>query len=485
MVGEKANIGKARGFFLGILLSILCSCTVGPRYKPVSLADESWKWKKQELTDSTFNNVQERPKMATKIPDNWWSVFDDDTLNQLVQKALDANPNLRTSLYRIAESRSLLTQAKANYYPILSIDPYANKTQLSGNRPNQISTNSLPSLQLTTIAVPLDLSYEIDVWGKYRNAVRGAQANVQATQADYEVVKLSLASDVASNYMMLRFYDAQIDLFIRSLQLRKENLNLVKEQYKAGLISQLDVSQAEIEMNTVESQLSEAKRNRTGTENAISLLCGSPSTSFAIVPQNALPKTPLIPLEVPSELVQRRPDIVEVEQQLIYANAQIGVANAAFFPSIKLSGSAGYLSSRIDNLFSTHSTTWLGGVNVSIPIFTGGRNIGAKAAAEARVNETRAMYEQRVLTALKEVQDALINVERRAEQIAIQQRAVQSSQKAAQISKELYKAGLTTYINVVVADRSVLDAQNTLLNVSSQQLLYSVYLIKAMGGGWK
>ncbi len=482
---EKRGSRKSWNVLGGSFLLILYACQVGPRYKGVAKLDETLQWKKEALSDSSLRNVRQATKDTNGMPQDWWTVFEDDTLNELVKKALDVNPNVRTAYYRMMEARALVTQAKANFYPGVSIDPYASKTRLSGNRPNQINTNSLPALQLTTFAIPLDVSYELDVWGKFRQTVRGAEANLEASRADYEVMKLGLASDVVSSYIQLRFYDTQIDLFAQSLRLRKENMDLVMGQFKAGLNSQLDVAQAEIEMTNVESQLSEAKRNRTGMENAISLLCGDLPLQFYVPSRKGLPKTPLVPLEIPSELVKHRPDILEAEQLLINANAQVGVANSYFFPSIKLSGSAGYLSARLDNLISPNSTTWLGGVNVSIPIFTGGRNTGVRAAAQARVNEFQFQYQQRVLTALREVQDALVNVERRAEQIAIQQRAVQSSQNASQISKELYKAGLTTYVNVVIADRSVLDAQNTLLNVACQRLLYTVYLIKALGGGWE
>jgi NodT family efflux transporter outer membrane factor (OMF) lipoprotein len=198
-----------------------------------------------------------------------------------------------------------------------------------------------------------------------------------------------------------------------------------------------------------------------------------------------LPRVPAIPLEVPSDMLQNRPDIVEAEQQLIYANAQIGIASAAFLPSVKLSAaSAGFLSSRFDNLFDRQSVTWIGGVGVSIPLFAGGRNIAQKTVAEARLKESESTYKQVVLNAFREVEDALVNIQYRAQQASVQQKALSSARLSSDMSKELYKKGLTTYVNVIIADRAVLDAQNTYISITGQRLLYSISLIKALGGGW-
>ncbi|HSY60241.1 MAG TPA: TolC family protein [Cytophaga sp.] len=215
------------------------------------------------------------------------------------------------------------------------------------------------------------------------------------------------------------------------------------------------------------------------------MLCGIPTMNFTIAPHAGLPQVPAIPLEIPSDLLQRRPDIAEAEQQLIYANAQIGVAQAAFFPSVKLTGaSAGFLSSRFDNLFERQSTTWLAGVGVSIPVFTGGRNAAQRTIAEARLKESELAYRQVVLNAFREVQDAMANLEYRTQQSVVQQKALAFATSSADMSKELYKKGLTTYLNVIVADRAVLDAQNAFIVTTGQRLIYSISLIKALGGGW-
>ncbi len=279
--------------------------------------------------------------------------------------------------------------------------------------------------------------------------------------------------------------DNQIRLFEDALKLRYDNLNLTRSQYSSGITTKLDVVQAEIEAATVEAQIIDARRTRALAENAIAVLCGVPVMNLKIPTHHGLPNVPSIPLEVPSDLLQRRPDIIEAEQQIVSANAQIGVAKAAFFPSVKISaGSYGFLSSKLDNLFAKQSQTWIGTVGISIPVFTGGRNTAQKNVAEARLKEMESTYKQVVQNAFREVQDALANIEYRAQQSEVQQKALTSARSSADMSKELYKKGLTTYINVIVADRTVLDAENSYIAITGQRLLYSISLIKALGGGW-
>ena len=475
------------------LLSVLAGCSVGPRYRRPAVSDETWVWKDQIIkdtstsisADSTLDAIDYNANDTLTLASKWWMIFKDDTLDQLIQTAFNNNPNLRTSALRIMESRGMIDVARANYYPIITLDPNISRNQLSGNRPNQFSNGSLPQLTLTTITVPLNMSYELDVWGKFRRSVESAQATMRATQADYEVIKLSLSADLASNYFALRLIDRQIQLYTNALKLRNDNLVLTRSQYQAGLTSKLDVVQAEIEAATVESQLIDANRTRALSENAIAVLCGVPVMNFNIAPHPGLPKVPPVPMEIPSDLLQRRPDIVEAEQQLMYANAQIGVAQANFLPSVKLTGaSGGFLSSRFDNLFERQSTTWLVGVGVSIPVFTGGRNIAQKSIAETRLKESESAYKQVVLTAFREVQDAMANIEYRTQQTAVQQKTLTFAQSSSDMSKELYKSGLTTYVNVIIADRAVLDAENALIAATGQRILYSISLIKALGGSW-
>ncbi len=474
------------------LSAVIFSCKVGPSYQRPSVLDDSRSWKNQTLEDTSFVKTenpfaleQSVGKDSIRIDYQWWKVFEDDTLNQLIDKAFSSNPTLKTAGYRIMESRQLVTTARANYYPVISVDPNINRNQLSANRPSQVSTGSLPALTLTTISVPLDMSYELDVWGKFRRGVESAKANMAVSEADYQVIRLGLTADIATNYFMLRLIDSQIQLFTNALKLRNENLKLTQDQYKAGIITQLDVNQAASEAGIVESQLIDSKRTRALSENAIAILCGIPVMNLAIAPRTGLPTVPLIPLEVPSDLLQRRPDLVEAEQQVISANAQVGIAQAAFFPSVKLSAaSAGFLSSKTENLFDRQSQTWIGGVGISIPIFTGGRNTSQKEAAAARLKEAESAYRQVVLNAFREVQDAMVNIQYRSQQSGVQQKLLETARTTSTMSKELYKSGLTTYINVIVADRAVLDAENTYILITGQRLFNSISLIKSLGGGW-
>jgi len=496
-----------KGFIYLSLIAVVTACKVGPAYKRPAVVDASLQWKNQIVVDTishTKKNHSTENKVATvtttpntnssvkvaqrdsgKLDMQWWNLFEDETLNDLIQKAFTNNPNLKTAAYRIMELRGLVGTAKANYYPTISFDPNETKTLLSGNRPSPVGSTALTPLHQTTITMPLDMSYEIDVWGKYRRGVESAKASMMATQADEQVIKLGLAADVASNYFNLCLIDNQIKLYVDALTLRNENVKLTQSQYQAGIASKLDVTQAEIESATVQSQLIDARRNRALAENAIAVLCGMPAMSLQIATHEGLPFVPFIPLEVPSDLLERRPDIVEAEQQIVSANAQVGVAQAAFFPTVKISATSfGYLSSKYDNLFNTQSQNYLGTVGISVPLFTGGRNSSQKKVAEARLKETESAYKQVVQNAFREVQDALANIEYRTQQSEAQQKALVAAHSSADMSKELYKKGLTTYINVIVADRAVLDAENTYIGITGQRLLHAVSLIKAMGGGW-
>ncbi|MDB5273972.1 MAG: efflux transporter outer rane subunit [Chitinophagaceae bacterium] len=480
-------------FFL-LIVCLLCACSVGRHYERPHVLDDSWTWKNQVIRDTatayTPSDIVEETLTwnndSLKFNNKWWLVFGDDSLNQLIQTAFDSNPTLKNAAFRIMESRGMLASARSYYYPTITFDPNISRQQLAANRPSPIGSNQLPEVRYTTINVPLDMSYELDVWGKFRRSSEAAEATLRATQADYEVVKLNLSADIASNYFNLRLIDNQIQLYTNSLALRNNNLKLTSSQYNAGITTKLDVVQAEIEASTVESQLIEARRSRAVSENAIAVLCGIPVMNLRITARKGLPVVPKIPLEIPSDLLQHRPDIVEAEQNLIAANAQIGVADAAFFPSVKVTAaSAGFQSSRFDNIFQRQSQTWIGGVGLSIPIFTGGRNIANKNIAEARYKESQAAYQQVVLNAFREVQDAMTNIEYRSQQSTVLKKVLNSAHTSADMSKELYQKGLTTYINVITADRAVLDAENSYISVTGQRLLYSISLIKALGGGWK
>jgi multidrug efflux system outer membrane protein len=474
---------------LSVLMVLVGAACVGPRYQRPAVVDDAMSWKNQTVLDTAI--VRQPPLATAQRPDTfrlesqWWKLFKDDTLTALIETAFANNPTLKNAAYRIMEARALVGNARANYYPVVTLDPSINRNKLSADRPSQVSTGRLPALTLTTISVPLDMSYEFDVWGKFRRGVQATQASLLATEADHEVVKLGLATDIATNYFNLCLIDNQIQLFSNALKLRNANLNLTRSQYDAGLTTKLDVVQAEIEAATVEAQVIDSRRMRALTENAIALLCGVPAPQLKIGPHVVLPGVPFVPPEMPSDLLRRRPDIVEAEQQMVSSNALIGVAEAAFLPSVKLSAaSAGFLSSQFQNLFSHQSETWIGGIGISIPLFTGGRNIAQKDIAVAHLKESQAAYQEIVQTAFREVQDAMANIDYRAQQSEVQLKALSAARATADMSKELYKKGLTTYINVIVADRDLLDAENTFITITGQRLLYTITLIKALGGGW-
>jgi len=287
------------------------------------------------------------------------------------------------------------------------------------------------------------MSYELDVWGKYRRGVESAKANQLATEADLQVIKLGLSTDLVTNYFMLRLIDSQIQLYSQALTLRRDNLNLTQGQYDAGIATMLDVTQAKTEVYTVESQLIDSKRTRALNENAIAVLCGIPAMNLRIYVRTGLPYVPLIPLEVPSDLLHGRPDIVEAEQQMVSANAQVGIAQTAFLPSVRLTAtSAGFLSSKFENLFESHSQTWIGGVGVSIPVFTGWKTVAQKNAAIARLKESESTYRNVILNAFREVQDAMANIDYHSQQSVMQQKVVDGARTYLHLIQGIVPHGL-------------------------------------------
>ena len=475
------SAGAAAGIASVLLFSVVTTAhanwlTIGPDFRsPTNSVPTAYKaselgsWKQGQPLDNV-------PK------GNWWEVFDDTNLNALEAQALRANQELKAAVARVEQARDAARVARSDLLPTLDLAPSYNRQRYSPN-----AEPSFGNLTANTFSTPLDLSYEIDLWGRVRRGFESARADAQASLAEYYNVLLTLQSDVAQNYFALRSLDAEIATVTDTVELRREQVKLVRGRYEGGIGSQLEVAQAETELATTEAEAASLAQRRAELENGIAILIGLNPSGFHLSARGAdnwAPQPPEIPAGLPADLLERRPDVAAAERQLASANAKIGVAKAAFFPVLTLTGSGGYVSADIDNLFNWSSRTWSVGPSLSLPIFAGGRNRANYHRSQAAYAEQVALYWQQVLVAFGDIEDSLADIHYLADQAAAQERAVASARRAADLAEDRYRSGIVSYIEVVDANRDALTAERDNAQLAGQRLIASVRLIKALGGGW-
>jgi outer membrane protein, multidrug efflux system len=373
--------------------------------------------------------------------------------------------------------------ARSEFLPTLNFDPSYTRERYSPNE-----NPPFGAITADTYHVPLDLSYEVDLWGRVRRSFESARADAQATVADFYNVLLGLQADVAQNYFALRALDAEIATVAGTVDLRKEQVRLVRSRFEGGIGNELDVKRAETELATTEADAADLARRRTEIENAIAILVGANPSGFqmpALTSTNWNPQPPEIPAGLPADLLERRPDVAIAERQLASANAKIGIAKAAFFPVLTLTGSGGYLSADVNTLFKWDSRTWTLGPSLSLPLFAGGRNLANYRRSKSAFEEAVAHYRQQVLVAFGDVENSLSGTRHLIDQAAAQQRAVASSQRAVELAMQRYRSGIVNYIEVVDASRDALQAERGNAQLAGQRLVAAVQLIKALGGGWQ
>jgi hydrophobe/amphiphile efflux-1 (HAE1) family protein/NodT family efflux transporter outer membrane factor (OMF) lipoprotein len=472
---------SATGIVTLILLLTIVSAkanwsTVGPDYKsPTNAVPPNYK-----AVD--FGNWKQGRPLDNVPKGNWWEIFGDTNLNVLESQAILANQQLKAAVARVDQARATARIARSDLMPYLSLDPSFEREAFSQNAKPDFNVATA-----NTFAVPLDLSYEVDLWGRVRRQFESAHADAQASLADFYNVLLTLQSDVAQNYFALRSLDAEIATVNGTIGLRHEQVRLVHSRFAGGIGSDLDVAQAETELATTEAEAASLAHQRDELENAIAILVGENPSNFKLAASNDPnwnPAPPEIPAGLPSDLLERRPDIAQAERQLASSNAKIGVAKGSFFPVLTLTGSAGYLSGDVSSLFSWDSRTWSIGPSLSLPIFAGGRNRATYKHSQAAFQESVALYRQQVLVAFGDVEDNLSGIYHFAVQEEAQQRAVTSATRAQQLATERYRAGIVAYIEVVDASRDTLTAERANAQLAGQRLIASVQLIKALGGGW-
>jgi multidrug efflux system outer membrane protein len=417
---------------------------------------------------------------APVLPQEWWKIFNDPELNALEAQAVQANQDLKRAVARVTEARAIARVSKADLYPNISAGAAYTRSHQSENR-----DYVTPKIDSDDFSTSFDLSYEVDIWGRVRRSVEAASADYAATQADLQVVLLTLTADVARSYQQLRSLDNERAVIEATIALRKDTVQLQETRSKGGLINEVDVTRARTEQANVEAELQAVIRQRTQIEHALAVLSGQPPASFSVAAKTTADLPPEIPVGLPSELLQRRPDVVEAEQNLEAANARIGVAKAAFFPTIKLTGAAGYASADLGSLVDWPSRFAQFGPSITVPIFQGGRNKANLQAAEARYNQEVAIYRGAILNAFREVEDSLSDLSTLASQGEAVARALTSSRDTVNLANERYQRGLTSYLDVVDAQRAALQAERQDAQLRGQRAVSTILLAKALGGGWE
>ncbi|HET6179934.1 MAG TPA: efflux transporter outer membrane subunit [Candidatus Sulfotelmatobacter sp.] len=467
---------------LVLLFVALEGCTVGPKYvKPTVPSTSTYK---EEPPASFKESDQWQPAHPGDQAGrgNWWEVFGDPQLNRLEEQIASSNQSLKVAEARFREARAAIRFNRAAQFPTISTAPgasYVKSSDFSPNFPTKIQQSSKGDFEL-----PIELSYELDLWGRVRRSVAAAREEAQATAADYETAKLSLEGELALDYFELRSADAQKQLLDDTVKAYTDNLHLTLNRFKGGVAPKADVAQAQTQLDTTRVQDTDVTVQRAQFEHAIAILIGKPPAEFTLAAAPLSYQPPNTPIGLPSELLQRRPDIAAAERRVAEANQQIGIARAAYFPTVTLGGTAGFSGSQGSNWFSWPSGFWAVGPTLAQTLFDAGRRRATSESARANYDASVATYRQTSLTAFQEVEDnvaALRILENEAQQ---QEQAVASSKDSLHLFTNRYKGGVDTYLQVITAQTLELANERNAIDIQRRRLDASVLLIKALGGGW-
>ena len=463
-----------RSTLILVAIFALTSCKVGPDYhKPdvASITPGAWRWQPAAPRDDSPRG-------------EWWTVFRDHELDRLESLALQASPSLQAAAARVDQARTGIRINQAKWIPDVRFNGLGQREQTSSNLPTPIPAD-IPAARINSFSAAIDLAYEIDIWGKVRRGVEGAKATADSASANYYTALLTLTGDVAAQYFVLRAADAEVDALRRTISLREKWSNLLEEKSKAGAIPETDFARAQTEVFTAKAQLADVQRQRQEASDTLALLCGQPATGFT-VREHPLGDTapPVIPPGLPATMIERRPDIASAERLVAARNADIGVATAAYFPSVHLTGKGGYLSKDIDTLLAGNSDVWSIGPGIALPVTDWaaiGFNVKLKKAAR---EEAIANYHQSVLAAIRDVETSLAQTRYLRDQAGAVGDALVSSTKATNLIRAAYDRGSLSYIELLDAERTRLQAELATSRVAAQRHIATVRLIKALGGGW-
>ncbi|HEX3397149.1 MAG TPA: efflux transporter outer membrane subunit [Steroidobacteraceae bacterium] len=461
--------------------AVITACAVGPDYRrPAADVPPAWQ------PESPWH---EAAPGDTALKGNWWELFQDADLNPLVERALAGNQNLKVAAARLEQSQAELTIARSALFPAVDLSAAASRSKDSANRP--LAAYSAPN-QATVqndFRIGPSVNYELDLFGRVRREVEGARASAQQAEADFENTRLVLMATLVSEYFSLREIDAEIGVVRRSLGLQQDALKFVSSRHDLGFATGLDLAQQQALLDSSATQLELLQNQRSQFEHAIATLIGTPAPGFMLPPSASTAPLPAVPLGLPSDLLQRRPDVASAERAMAAANARIGVARAAYFPTIDLAPgfgtpSIGWESNALASLFSAPSRLWSIGLSASQTLFDAGKNRANVRFADADYTAAVASYRQTVLTAMEEVENGITGLAslERAEIQAVA--SVRSARRAFDIASERYKGGVDTYLDVITAEQTLLTNERQAVQIQGQQYTTAVFLVKALGGGW-
>jgi NodT family efflux transporter outer membrane factor (OMF) lipoprotein len=464
-------------------LLAVSGCMVGPKYvKPSLPMAPDFKEANPDASREKSNWQTARPADEAQRGE-WWRIFGDAELNALEPQIATNNQDLKAADARFREARALIRFNHASLYPTVGVAPFAGGLRESSNRP-YFSVTANNGNGLGDIQLPVDLNYEIDVWGRVRRTVSAAREEAQASAGDRQTVLLSLQAELAVDYFEARTADAEEKLLNDTVKSYEEAFRITTNRFEGGVSPKSDVDQAQTQLEAAKVQARDITLQRAQFEHAIAVLLGKPPASFALTEAPLDARPPVVPPGLPSELLERRPDIASAERRVAEANDRIGIARAAFYPTISLSGAVGFEGSSFGNLFNPASFLWAIGPTLSQTVFDAGRRAAVSEQANAVYDETVANYRQTTLTAFQQVEDNLAALRVLNQEAEHQHQATLAAESAEQIFNNRYVGGLDTYLQVVTAQTTALANERNDIDIMRRQMDASVLLVKALGGGW-
>jgi NodT family efflux transporter outer membrane factor (OMF) lipoprotein len=453
---------------------LVAGCTVGPKYHtPTAETPRAYKevgdWKPAQPNDQNLGG-------------NWWEIFQDPQLNALEQQVNVSNQNLKAAEAQYTQSRALLRYFRADYFPTVTLDPLATRTRISNNAPPPGS--QFVGITYDDFQMPFDVSYEADVWGRVRKNVESYREQAQASAADLATVNLSMHADLAIDYFQARSLDAEEQLLNSTVTQYEEALELIESQFTGGYASDVEVQQADTQLETTRAEAIDVGVARAQFEHAVAILIGKPPAEFSLPPTPLVTPPPPIPVSVPSELLERRPDIAAAERSVAAANAQIGVAKSAYYPLVNLGAAGGFESTSITTLLQGPSGLWSFGASAAFTVFDVGRRRAATDEAIAAYDQTVANYRETVLISFQQVEDNVAALRILEHEAEVQDKAVVAAQKYLELANIRYTGGVTSYLEVTIAETAALSDEVTAVSILGRRMASAVLLVQALGGGW-
>ncbi len=483
IVQSRQAVTASCAVFAAVLCAMLAGCNVGPKYvPPATTAPPAFKESPAQFKEQDGWTVAQPQDAALR--GKWWEIYNEPELNVLEDQLNIDNQNIRQAFENFMEARALVRETRSQYFPTAGINPSYTRSQTSSNVASAGASGTSSGKQTQLFSLPAEVSWEPDLWGKVRNAVHASQYAAQLSAADLENERLTEQASLAEYFFEIRGQDALQKLLNETVDADRKALEIEKARYETGVDDQLSVVEAQTTLDNAQSAAVSLGIARAQYEHAIAMLVGKPASTFSIPVQPRTSAPPPIPVGLPSQLLERRPDVAAAERSMASANAQIGVAYAAYYPALTLSASGGVESSAIKNLLDSASRFWSVGPSLSETVYDGGLRRATVNQYIATYNANLAAYRQSVLTAFEQVEDSLAAVRILSQQIRRQQEAVDSSQTFLKLEQGRYDTGVDPYIDVVTAQTTVLANQQTLTSLQVQEMTASVELIQALGGGW-